>query len=307
MARFDVKNKEWVTGQVRPDVKVFRAKDLFQDKFPLHIDRVRHTQTEFQDGIRRTRDFWKIVHVLEGEGESLIGEEKLSIHPRSTLLIHPGDPTTYRIKSTHLGLYNVLFTPDLFEKVELDGLTRHFSLFSFLRGTDIRPEEKMAFHLEKPRDLQLPRLFEDLESEYKNRLPLREPLLRSRMVELLLRLAREAGARQKKLRTEKLADYIDHLIGRHFSEELRLDDLSMDLGLDKSYLGRVYKRQRGRTIFDTLHLKRIDEAKELLLGSRLSVTDVGMESGFNDLSFFHKVFRELVGMTPKRFRERGRS
>lgn len=300
-----MRSKTWVTGQVRPEVKVFRAKELFRDRMPLHIDRVRHSPAEFQDGIRRTRDFWKIVHVLEGEGDCVIGEEKLSIRPRSTLLIHPGEPTTYAIRSAHLGIYNVLFTPDFFGR-ELDELTRHFSLFSYLRGSDLRPEEKAAFHLEKIRDPLLPRLFEDLETEYREKRAFREPLLRARMTELMLRLAREAGIRRKKLRTERLADYIDHLIGRHYSEELHLDDLSADLGLDKSYLGRVYRKQRRRTIFDTLHLRRIEEAKRLLSSTAFPVTDVGVESGFNDLSFFHRVFRKHTGMTPLTWRQKNR-
>jgi AraC-like DNA-binding protein len=49
---------------------------------------------------------------------------------------------------------------------------------------------------------------------------------------------------------------------------------------------------------------RLEQAAEMLLKMNISVTEVALNSGYNNMSYFSKAFKERFGMTPKKFSER---
>jgi two-component system response regulator YesN len=62
----------------------------------------------------------------------------------------------------------------------------------------------------------------------------------------------------------------------------------------------------GITIVDYLTSVRIERAKQLLLATNQSCTEICFEVGYNNQSYFTRTFKGLVGMTPRKFRARNR-
>lgn len=71
-------------------------------------------------------------------------------------------------------------------------------------------------------------------------------------------------------------------------------------------LSRFVKRHTGHTFKALLQVKRLNQAAFLLTTTKLSVADIIYHVGYDNTSYFHRVFREKYGMTPKEYRERGR-
>ena len=71
-------------------------------------------------------------------------------------------------------------------------------------------------------------------------------------------------------------------------------------------LSRFVKRHTGHTFKELLQVKRLNQAAFLLTTTKLSVADIIYHVGYDNTSYFHRVFREKYGMTPKEYRERGR-
>ena len=61
----------------------------------------------------------------------------------------------------------------------------------------------------------------------------------------------------------------------------------------------------GRSPIQYVKQVRIQKAAELLLGTDLKISDIGLQCGFQEMSYFAKAFRELKGCTPHEFREKG--
>ncbi len=99
-------------------------------------------------------------------------------------------------------------------------------------------------------------------------------------------------------RLEKLRAYLDS----HYAEPHTLDDLSRRAKLSRSYLCRAFKRYTGKALFDYLVERRIEAAMLGLRDGRAKVLEVALDSGFNDLSYFNRTFRKLVGLTPTAYR-----
>lgn len=96
-------------------------------------------------------------------------------------------------------------------------------------------------------------------------------------------------------------------IEAHYAEAIRLDDLSRLCGLGPFQFCRAFKREQGMTLREYLVRHRIGKAKELLKHPAASVTDVAFGVGFNDLSYFARVFRRAIGVSPSEFRIRTRA
>ncbi|MBN2222981.1 MAG: helix-turn-helix transcriptional regulator, partial [Vallitaleaceae bacterium] len=69
------------------------------------------------------------------------------------------------------------------------------------------------------------------------------------------------------------------------------------------YLGRIFKKQTGMAISDYIIKKRIIVAKQLLMKTNLSITDISSRVGISYSSYFTKVFKDNVGMTPQEYRQ----
>lgn len=97
----------------------------------------------------------------------------------------------------------------------------------------------------------------------------------------------------------KAIDYIKE----HFSEKLSLDDVAQHVHLSKSYLSRIFKEELNSTFTSYTNKIRIEKSKEYLLNHDLSLTDIALLTGFDDQSYFTKVFKKATGVSPGRFRE----
>lgn len=93
------------------------------------------------------------------------------------------------------------------------------------------------------------------------------------------------------------------LIDLNMKQELSTSVLAEHLHLHPDYLQKKFKQETGRNITDVIGERRVELAKIYLRSSKLSVTDVAYEVGFSDASYFGKVFRKFVGMTPSQFRK----
>jgi len=88
----------------------------------------------------------------------------------------------------------------------------------------------------------------------------------------------------------------------HFTRDLLLEEVSNACGMSKFHFTRVFKDHAGCSFKSHLNRRRVNHAKELLMCLDLSITEVCLDSGFNDLSYFDRVFRRLEGMSPTAFR-----
>ncbi len=104
-------------------------------------------------------------------------------------------------------------------------------------------------------------------------------------------------------RIPMLAREAKRLLSRSFQEDLTTSQLARKLTCNPDYLGRLYRRSFGVSIMDDLHAQRIRLAKTLLMDEELNVNEVAARCGYHDSTYFRRMFRRLVGMAPRRFRD----
>jgi two-component system response regulator YesN len=90
-------------------------------------------------------------------------------------------------------------------------------------------------------------------------------------------------------------------INNHFTEVITLQDVADLVKLSKNYFSELFKRETGLNFIDYIIQQRVKRAKKLLQTTRLNVYEIAEKSGFNDVKYFSKLFKKLVGMSPKQY------
>lgn len=89
----------------------------------------------------------------------------------------------------------------------------------------------------------------------------------------------------------------------HYAEKISLEDMARSVYLSPSYFAKIFKEEQGCTFREYLTAYRIEKSKALLLNKSIRIADISAMVGFEDQSYFTKVFKRIVGTSPNKFRE----
>lgn len=92
-------------------------------------------------------------------------------------------------------------------------------------------------------------------------------------------------------------------INQNYTDNLTLESVANFIHLNPSYFSTIFKREVGMSFSDYLNKIRIEASKRLLGTTGISILEVALSAGFEDQSYYSKVFKKIVGITPKKFRD----
>lgn len=92
-------------------------------------------------------------------------------------------------------------------------------------------------------------------------------------------------------------------IDAHYCEKIRSEEIGGQFYYNTIYLTRKFKKIYGKSIGGYLLEKRIERAKELLEDSELGVSQVAIEVGYDNFSYFSRLFKKKTGYAPKDYRK----
>lgn len=92
-------------------------------------------------------------------------------------------------------------------------------------------------------------------------------------------------------------------IRSNLTKPLSLQETADAIHLSPSYLARLIKNETGQTFTDLVNERRIKFAKELLIHTDMNIKEIAFHTGFNDTSYFGRLFRKLVGCSASTLRK----
>lgn len=92
-------------------------------------------------------------------------------------------------------------------------------------------------------------------------------------------------------------------IQKQFHKDVSLLEAAEHLEITEGHLASIFKKETGKTFVQVLTEHRMTVAATLLKDPRKRISDVAEACGYNDSTYFSKVFRRTVGMSPRRYRE----
>lgn len=119
------------------------------------------------------------------------------------------------------------------------------------------------------------------------------------MIEALNRNSRERIEYAVKSITRFIIEYIQD----HLSEDISTSALAELSGYSTGYLSRVFKQEEGVSIHEFVTTTRMNLARELLCNTNLRVYEIASSCGYDNTTYFIKVFKNHIGLTPQEFKQ----
>ncbi|MEL6225045.1 MAG: AraC family transcriptional regulator [Cyanobacteria bacterium J06627_8] len=96
----------------------------------------------------------------------------------------------------------------------------------------------------------------------------------------------------------QISDYVR----AHLDQSIKLADLAEVAGISQFHFSRLFKQSIGMTPHQYVLQQRVEQAKQLLKGTKLAIAEIALNCGFSSQSHLTKHFREATGLTPKSYR-----
>lgn len=130
--------------------------------------------------------------------------------------------------------------------------------------------------------------------------------IKSRLLQfffLLFAATNETPGKSQDSRTldkmKRILKYLEH----NYMNKISIADISDEIGLSESYFMKFFKNTMGSSFIDYLNEYRLTMASRLLLSSDSSILDIAGEVGFDNLSYFNRLFKKRFETTPSNYRK----
>lgn len=254
----------------------------------------------FRVGVESSEDAgWYRLALVEAGMARLEGAPPVVLLPRSLLLRLPGGACRLQ-RGTGATLRECSFGRSL-----IDPLALGAEVVEEL-GLACAPGARPGYWCARlsPEDCrEVCSLIARLEHEARERKPGYERMVPLKLMEailLLYRCRRQASPRERPtaLRIEEVQRFLQD----RYADPLTLSGLATRFGFNPSYFSRLFHRQAGMPLVAYINGVRIRRSCVLLKRTSLSVLEIALSVGYNNLSHFNRFFRKLVGMSPREYR-----
>lgn len=158
-------------------------------------------------------------------------------------------------------------------------------------------ESKAAQLLLQPFE-QICRIFEEKSSGY-------ELEIKAELFHLFFLLRSHVPFRRQPLKNTEITDKLKtvlQFIQEHYRQTVTVREMADLCHFSEYHFMRFFKRHMNMTCIEYLNQYRLETAAQQLAQTELPVTRIALETGFNNISYFNRIFRKKFGITPKEYR-----
>jgi len=288
------------TASSYDDTNIIDAKKLLDSGKLIQV----RPHTRFVHFPKHTHNYIEVIymcsgqthHVIDGEDVFLKEGELLFLNQKAGQEIYPASEEDIAV--------NFIILPEFFDYgLRLMGEDKNL-LKDFVIDC-LKGENQISgyLHFKVADVLPIQNLVENLIWTVWNKQPNKRSILQVTMGLLFLqllnyieRLETNAANSGQKLMIDVLGYIEEHY---RDGELKRLAEL---LNYDIYFLSKEIKRLSGHNYTELVQEKRLNQAAYLLENTAMSVMDIGMAVGYDNLSYFHRIFQKRYGMTPRKYR-----
>lgn len=236
------------------------------------------------------RSQYLIHYIIDGEGSYTVNNTTYKLKKNQGFLICPNVLTYYEADKDN---------PWSYMWVGFNGVKAQ----TYLNYANLN-EENLIFEYSKDDSLKdyISEMLKLKERDYSNELKL-EGLLyffMSKLAEVRKDTLNQKVYKSTELYLEKSVEFIEN----NYSNNIKINDIASYIGINRSYLTHIFKKNINMSPQEFLVNYKIDKACELLKNTDLSIKAVAGSVGYLDPLTFSKIFKKITGDNPKGYREK---
>lgn len=269
---------------------------FYANHFPIHF-KLHHESIM----VPHKHDFYLTVLFTQGSGVHEIDFCSYPIKPGSVFLLNPGQTHHWELSEDIDGY--IFFHSKSFYEMSFNG--RMINSFPFFYSTQNAP----CVYLNGKNQEKIEALFKEVVVEYQLVSILKWQKLASLVNIIYIELSRlcidESKSDIKKANTYSIKfRELEELIEKNFLQEKSPQFYASESNISQKHLNRITKETLGKTTTELITERVILEAKRLLIHGKLTFTEIAYELGYEDYSYFSRLFKKKVGENPSVFKSR---
>lgn len=298
--KHQIERSLYTSGSDSGELGMVEAERLLEEGRLIQVRK----HTRFVHFPKHTHNFVEMIYMCSGQTHHRINEEDvilkegelLMLNQRATQEIFPAGRDDVAI--------NFIVLPEFFDygirMMSQEPNTLRDFVIDCLRGEG---GSSGYLHFRVADVLPVQNLIENLIWTIYNRQPNKRSINQATMGLLFLQLMNhmdrlETGASGGK---EQLVITVLQYVEEHYRDG-ELSELAAQLHYDFYWLSREIKRQTGQTYTELVQRKRLNQAAYYLKNTSMSVLDIGLAVGYENQSYFHRIFQKQFGTTPRKYR-----
>lgn len=260
------------------------------------------------NGLKVINNLYQITLKSKGCGYLMYGKNPYDYEEGTLIFTSPGQVTIFEgempARNNIDKGWTLAFHPDLIRKSNLADKISQYSFFNY--------EVNEALHLSEDELKTIEEILDKIVKEYSQNLDKHSQNLIISNIELLLDYCTRFYDRQFYTRSNLNLDFVskfEKLLKRYYQknevEEKGLPTvqyLAKHLNFSSNYLSDLLKKETGKTAQEHIHLFIIEQAKNKLLNSKSSISEIGYALGFEYPQHFSNLFKLKTGISPSEYR-----
>lgn len=285
---------------ISPNKNIFEAKKLLEVGKLISIRK----HTRFIHFPKHSHNYVEVIymctgsthHIINGDDVVLKEGELLFLNQNAIQEIYPAGEEDIAI--------NFIILPGFFDYAlkMMDGEDNALRRFviSCLRGEE---DQASYMHFKVAGILPVQNLVENLIWTLMNHQQNKRSMNQATMGLLLLQILNHLDTIETDTKNEgqKLVINVLNFIEEHYKDG-ELCDLAKELHYDLYWLSKEIKKKTGQNFTDLLQAKRLSQAAYLLTHTCMNVSDIASAVGYENVSYFHRIFYKKYNMTPRQYR-----
>lgn len=261
-----------------------------------------------QDVRLHQHDCFELAYITEGTAIQTLDGETIPLNKGAYFIIDHGSIHNYT-QCENMKLINCLFLADIIDAslvncISFDELMRVCMIRFYKQYTGFTPVN----HVFYDDDGKILRILMDIMDECRNRSMGYREIYRGKLMEILILTMRKVVDEQDEV---PIAQITDNTIIReairyfeaNYQEKALLSTFCAQHHYNAQYISRRFKQETGLTALEYLHKIRIKRSCNLLAGSNLTIREIALQTGYEDIKFFNKIFKKTIGITPGEYRK----
>ncbi len=248
-------------------------------------------------------DEMEIVYIKKGTGTIMVDLESYQVSAGTLALILPGQLHSISQHENHSMEYeNIIFHPNILLSKQTDECAKDYFLPLFSNAVSIPTLITPSLKNYK----EIASCIDGADEICKTYPKAYQFALKSQLFQffyLLFSTCADTTHLQKKRRSLDKMKQIIKYIECNYMEKITIADISDEIGLSQSHFMKYFKNTMGTSFIDYLNEYRLTMASRLLLASDSSILDIASEVGFENLSYFNRLFKKRFGTTPSNYRK----
>jgi AraC-like DNA-binding protein/mannose-6-phosphate isomerase-like protein (cupin superfamily) len=260
--------------------------------------------TRFVHFPAHTHNYVEVIYMCSGSTRHIINDTEVLLREGELLFLNQHAVQEIDPAGESDIAVNFIILPEFFDEVlrmtdAEENMLRRF-VVDCLRGEN---QSAAYLHFKVADVLPIQNLVENLIWSILNQQPNKRSINQVTMGLLFLQLMNRIDRVETDAADEaqKFTMTVLSYIEEHYKDG-ELSDLANELHYDLYWMSREIKKRTGKTYTELVQTKRLSQAAYLLTHTAMSVMDVGLAVGYENMSYFHRIFQNRYGMTPRKYR-----